>query len=495
VRRNRIVAGLACLAFVATLAGLAGTLLQLRRARVARDFAVRRLARAERISELTDVLLDEVQAPEKLLLERKASPADQAEVLISLAVAANASKDGGARSRRLLEEAYTLSRGVSDPSTRARAACARAEAEESEALFKEGLGELPERPEFALDRASCLRIGGAVSRARGQGSEAISRLQSAQQALKEAPIPSWRLELLTSMDLAMALRIAGRYREAGTQFERLAARLTSEEQNDTDPAAQVYYGWGLALISLGRPLEAEKHIHRAMVIDGGAIPWQLNSQAEVLRDLGRLDEAAAQAERGYDGALKSGDGAQIDQALFLRASIYRLRGDLSRAQGMLTEVEPRGSGLAPGNIFFASLLSEKAQLAQARGDAGTALDLINQALPIAEASVKAGQPGADLVPVLLILRSDMERQLERPDAAITDATRALGLIEDAAQPGTFSMFAGRAYLALGRALQVQGRSAAARGNFGLAAECLEKSLGPQNKEALEARRLAASGNP
>jgi len=118
-----------------------------------------------------------------------------------------------------------------------------------------------------------------------------------------------------------------------------------------------------------------------------------------LRDLGRVDEVASEAERGYAGSLKNGDQPRVNQALLLRASIYRMRGEMTRAQDMLSELEPRLRSLPPGNIFLASLLSEQALMAQARGDLSTALNQIDQALPIAEASVESGQLGADLVPV------------------------------------------------------------------------------------------------
>ena len=171
------------------------------------------------------------------------------------------------------------------------------------------------------------------------------------------------------------------------------------------------YKWGLSLYLLGRPQEAEKLIHRAIVIYNDSedapdvIPWQLVSHARVLRDLGRLDKAAEQAERGYARAQKIGEQNTINQSLLLRASIYRMRGDLARATDMLAELEPRlRSNLRPGNIYFASLASEQALVAQARGNVSTALDLINQALVIAEASVRAVQQGADLVPTLLTYR-------------------------------------------------------------------------------------------
>ena len=119
----------------------------------------------------------------------------------------------------------------------------------SEALVREGLTALPEQPEFALDRVFCLQIAGAVSRARGDGGEAISRLQLAQGRLKEAPISSWRLEFLISLDLGNALRLAGRYREACTQFEQTAARLIEQGRGDTGSAASVYYCVGGVAVS------------------------------------------------------------------------------------------------------------------------------------------------------------------------------------------------------------------------------------------------------
>jgi len=60
----------------------------------------------------------------------------------------------------------------------------------------------------------------------------------------------------------------------------------------------------------------------------------------------------------------------------------------------------------------------------------------------------------------------------------------------AAEPGTFSSWRGRAHLALGRALQVQGRSGEARAAFASALEHLEPSLGADHPQTREARRLA-----
>ncbi|MBZ5574111.1 MAG: protein kinase [Acidobacteriia bacterium] len=511
VRRNRSAVALATLAFVAAIAGVAGTLVQARTARVQRDFALRQLSRAEAINDLYEFVLSDSPPPgetldraENILGRQKgASLADRVEILISLGRNAGV-EQGDARPRRILEEAYQLSRGLPEPSTRAKAACALGEMlslgdqlPRAERLIQEGLGELPDESQFALDRAFCLRDGAAVSRANGAPLESISRLQLAQQLLKQAPLHSEMLDVQTAMYLADSYRLVGRNREACAEFEQASARLTAVGRDDTGFAGSVSYKWGLSLYLLGRPLEAEKLIHRAIVIFSGsedapdAIPAQLISHARAVRDLGRLDEAAKQAGRGYVRAQKNAQQVAVNQALLLRASIYRMRGDLTHAADMLAELEPRlRSNLPAGNIFFAALASEQALLAQARGNVSTALDLINRALAIAEVSVKAGQQGTDLVPTLLTYRSDMERELGRTDEAVADATQALGQFQEAAQPGTFSSNLGRAYLALGRGLQAQGKPDQARVAFRSAAEHLQNAVGPDHLDTRSAQQLA-----
>ena len=73
------------------------------------------------------------------------------------------SEDQIAQGRVLVEEAYQITRGLSDQSIRARASCALADClsqgedlVRAEALFQEGLRDLPDDPRYALDRVACL---------------------------------------------------------------------------------------------------------------------------------------------------------------------------------------------------------------------------------------------------------------------------------------------------------------------------------------------------
>jgi serine/threonine protein kinase len=516
VRRHRAAVALATLAFVGTAAGVAGTLVQAGKARVQRDFALRQLARAESINDLDNFLLadaapsgkpftfNELLEHAEHIVERQHSAdlANRAELLTSIG-RKYVGQDEDGKARRLLEQAYQVSRGLSDPSPRAQASCAlgsalaRSDLPRAEAFFQEGLRELPSEPQFTLDRVSCLLSGSAVARERGASQEAIARTQAARDLLAASPLRSETTDLRVQMDLAESYRTAGQYSDAIPAFEQASTLMTALGRDDTETAGTLFNNWALALHASGRPLEAEKLFHRAIDIsradqaEQGVSPMLLINYARTVRELGRPGEAAEYAERGYAKAVKAGNRVVTNQALLVRARIYRDQGNLTRAEAMLSEVEPRlRRDLPPGHLAFASLAAEYSLLASARGDLPTALQLANQAVAIAEASMKAGQGGDDYLSSVLVPRSDIERQLGRPDDAVIDAARALNALQKSTEPGTFSGYLGHAYYTLGRALQAQGKSEEARAAFRSAAENLQNTLGPDHPDTRSARQLA-----
>ena len=94
------------------------------------------------------------------------------------------------------------------------------------------------------------------------------------------------------------------------------------------------------------------------------------------------------------------------------------------------------------------------------------------------------------MPIILMNRSNVERQLGHPDEAAADASRALSLLQADAQPGTFSSNMGHAYLIWGRALQAQGKREEARTACRSAAEHLQNTVGPDHPDTRAARQLA-----
>ncbi|MBI3476062.1 MAG: protein kinase [Acidobacteria bacterium] len=514
VRRHRTAVALTVLAVLATVAGMVGTLIQARAARVQRDFALRQLSRAEAINDLNFFILTQSPvsvenfdlAREVLGRQQGISVASRVQVLIALGSQIEL-RQGGDRGTQVLEEAYRVSRQENEPSTRANAACALAEAlsggeqlPRAGELIREGLNTLPDEPQYALDRAFCLVAGGAVSRANGLPTEAIDRLQRAQQSLRVAPPHSQMLDLRASMSLADSFRQIGRHRDACTYYEQTASRLKELGQDKLGLAGSTYYKWGQSLLALGRPLEAEKLIHRAIMVfsdgedDPDVVPWQLVAHARALRDLGHLDQADEQARRGYVKSLKGGDPIGADQARLIGVSIARIRGNPGEAKKLLAELQPRLRTLPPGDVFAASFLAESALIEQAQGDLPAALDSINRSVAIAEASVRAGKKGADLIPIFLTYRSNMERPLGRTAEAVTDAKLALDQLQRDAQPGTFSCDIGRAYLALGLAhlAKDKGKTKADDSVLALrsASTHLENTLGPDHPDTRSARQLA-----
>jgi tetratricopeptide (TPR) repeat protein len=280
-------------------------------------------------------------------------------------------------------------------------------------------------------------------------------------------------------------------------YEKSAALLTSQGRDQTGTALTLFNNWALQLHQMGRPLEAEALFRRAIAIgktgEGEEVqsPIVLTNYARSLREIGRLDEAAKYAERGYSDSKRV--GIEINHALLERARIYTAQGKFDRADAMLAEVEPRlKRTLPPGHFAFAVLEFEKARNASARGDIDTALKYVNQAITIDEAAIKDGKEGNYYLPTLLIGRSDIELKAGRADSAAADASRAVSIVQQTLQPGAFSCIQGRAFLALGRALHAQSKSDEARVAFRSAVENLQPTIGPDHPDTRNARQMLES---
>ena len=516
VRRHSTAVALASLAFVGTAAGVVGTLLQAGRARAERDFAFRQLARAESINDLDDFLLadaapsgkpfsaSELLARAEHIVERQhqANPANRAELLTSIG-RKYVDQDEDGKARQVLEQAYQVSHAFPDPSARAQTACAlgsafaRRDLSRAEALIQEGLRELPNDPQFTLDRASCLLSGSWVARERDSSREAIARSEAARDLLAASPLRSENTDLRVQLSLAESYRAAGQYRNANSAYEHVADLMSVLGRDDTETAVTLFNNWAFALQLSGRPLEAEKYYRRAIEIsraddsDEGVSPMLLTNYARTLRELGRHAEAASYDDRAYQKALRSGNQVVINQSLFVGARIYREQGNLERAQAMLSELEPRlRKAYPPGNLAFATLATEHALLALARGDSASAMKEANQAVAITESALKAGQGGEDSLARVLVPRSEIERQIGRADDAASDASRAVAILQKTVEPGAFSSYLGHAYYELGLALQAEGKSGEASVAFRSAAEHLQATLGPDYPDGRSARHLA-----
>ena len=517
VRRNATVVTLAAITVVASTAGLVGTGLQVKSTRAERDLAVRQLSRAERIANLNEVLLTDaaptgVSLTPSQLLEREErivqreqydSVASHVEMLLSIGDQYSG-QGQNANALRVLEQAYRLSRGIPERSVRARASCVLSgallplgELARAEALYQQGRNDLPRDPRSSLDRAFCLLRGSEAAFRSGNSNEAIERAESAVHIFKQSPVQPDFQELNLLVNLAGMYGDAGRFRESNAVFERASALMANLGYGETQRAVKLFNDWALILTYVGRQLQAEQVYRRA--IDAGRTsptedtlpPVLLYNYATVLRDLGRFREAKENARKASARARDAGNAILVDQIDLLFARIYRDQHDWSRAEALLSNLEPRlKRKLPPFHYAFAALTSDKALLAEARKDLPAALRLANEAISMDEAAIQQGGQCAAYLPVLLVRRSAVELELHQVQHAAADADRALTLFRKAIDDGLSSSHVGRAYLAKGRILQHEGKLAEAREAFSLAATHLEDTLGPNHPDSRMARQSA-----
>ena len=515
VRRNTTGVALAGLALLAVAAGVVATILQARAAREERDNAIRQLTRAESLNDLNHFLLSEA-APlgrplevDELLqraeqVARRQSAGDvESRVNLLLSVGDQyTTLDESDRAKGVLELAYADAHATDDISLRARTACGLARAlakgdglARAKQLSAEGLGELPARNKFVLDRIYCLTSASYIAREDGSAATAIAQIEQARVLLAQSPYRSEIQDLSILMDVAESYSQAGRHADAAPVFERAAAVMAALGRDQTQQAGTLYNNWALSLDLSGRPRDAERIFRRAIDVsrvdasDGAVSPMLLTNYGRSLRQLGRFDESARYAEEAYARARSAGSEVVVNQSLLLRASIYRERGELARAAAMLEEVEPRlRQALPPGHPGFGALLIERALNAQANGDSAAASQLIDQAYEIADAARKS-QGVLGYIPRVLNRRAEIRNAAGRYADAETDARRSLEQLQEILPPDALSVLRGDAYVSLGRALLAEGRAAEGRRALQEASRQFESALGPDHPRIRELQAM------
>jgi serine/threonine-protein kinase len=515
LRRNRVAVAVASIAFLAFATGVAGIVIQGRRARAERDFAFQQLVRLQQHDEFLDFLLsnaapsgkpftvnDLLDRADHIVEKQQASP-EQIEMLEWIGTD-YASQDQHGRARPVLERAYQLSQQSADPAVRAKGACALGFAlsrdedlTRADALIQEGLREMPDDPKYAIDRIACLREGSEVSRQKGETSEGVRRMEVARQALRESKFDSDEYEMGTSLDLAAAYSEAGRDQDALNEFQRAGSLISALGRDETQTGVVLYNDWALELEQAGRLLEAEKLYRRVIDIsrndatEEAVSPMVLNNYARVQRQLDHLPEAADYAERAYAKAEKTSDELVINQSLLERSRIYLAQHDWQRAEAMLEQVEPRlRKALPPGHYAFAAISGQRGMIAMEKHDLPTALRLTDEAIAMVQTAVKNGGEGGFYLPTLYTQRSAIDLALGHADQAKADADLALAALKPDNGPGVVSSKLGQVFLAQARALAAEGKSAQARATASQAFSQLRDSIGSDCPDTAAAHQLA-----
>ncbi|HKD61676.1 MAG TPA: protein kinase, partial [Terracidiphilus sp.] len=518
VRRNRIVVVLAALAMLATIAGAAGVWVQKRTARAQRDFALQQLARAERINDLNTLLLTDLMpagkpiTPSELLAgelkivegEHTDSAANHLEMLVSIGDQYS-KREENQQARQILERVYELSKGPELMPIHARASCALSwpiatlgDFARAQSLVREALRDLPDEPQYAPLRASCLLSATETAYLAGDSTTELETAQAAEALLNKSPVVSPVERLRVLADLATAYWGGGRFQDADATYARAAVLLDALGYGQTQQAVVLFNNWALTLTEAGRPVEAEEAYRRAVVISdssaaaGTGLPALLHNYANVLRELRRFPQATQYADRALELSGKMGNPVLMTQVGLTKARIYRDVGDYERAQAAFEEVQrAMEKQLPPTHFAFGVIASDRSLLAQARGDLPTALELANKAITLSEAAVKAGGQSASYLPVYYLRRSGTELDSGLKDEAFSDARKSTGMLRNTMQSETRSVNFGRAYLALGKAQVALGRTHDARFSFQSAIENLQATLGADHPVTLSARTALA----
>jgi tetratricopeptide (TPR) repeat protein len=262
-------------------------------------------------------------------------------------------------------------------------------------------------------------------------------------------------------------------------LERQAVVWKDLGYDETKAAGSTFSTLGFFLNRAGRPRDAERWYLRARGVVG-EIPWWLYSYADVLRQLGRLDEAAGYADRACASAQKD----LLHGCLRIRGRIYIDQNNFTRAEETLAKAQSMVAEDTPKH-FVAELLSDRALLAQAEGKVSAALQLADEAVSLDEAAIQLGSEGQAVLPILLNRRAAIEVA-----AGQTDADRSLSLLQASLGSDAFSVHIGAAQMARGRALLAQGYSEEARAAFRSAMEHFEQTLGPDHGDTRAARQLS-----
>ena len=401
----------------------------------------------------------------------------------------------------VLSTAYDRSRGLADPGVRARAACAfaraladRNEGERAEQLVQETLRTLPDEPQYAPHRVNCYLFGSGIAQVRRDGALAIERVRAADAASKAAGLSSRFLAFLIASNLASAYSHASRVPEALAAFADAERQLELLGRDETLTAGRLLVNWSSLLYIIGRPLDAEPLLRRALAVTNRnqngpmSIPRIHLALARCLNVLHRWPEAASHTAYALAAARRGGDEATVTSAQLLQASLYRQLGDGARAARLLAEIEPRLKRLpAPDDSVTLSIVAaERAWLAVEGGEPRVAFALADRAVALTEA-LKLRSSGARS----LMYRARIALRLDRPELARTDALRALELEQQVAGAGNVSSGVGRAHLAIAQALHAQGKLAEARAVAYAAVEHLTPALGADHPETRLAKQLAA----
>ena len=508
LRRHRVPLAAATLATASLLSGLGAALWQAHEARLQNAYAQQGYADGEAALEMAGKLLTEganpgehltadelqerrVQLVESIPLSRPRDRAIAADVLISWAINLGRTRDADTLYQRLLGALPLAQVPAELRCKRGTVLADSGRVDEGVQMLERALAEDPSDHHTAT---GCLvrrsRIARNLNDAAGSlhfASEAVRHLQASGD-----PSATRRASVLGEMGYALSL--GGRTAEAERQYRLATEVLDHSGRGDTGLALSIHNNWGIARLYAGDVLGALSRFEHARTLargdDGaGPVPQYLQfNLANALGLLTRHDEATVMLEALREEARRRGAPSTELGALNGLALLSLQRGHMAEARqrldaGAVLLAARQMPPTDPPALTHQRLLAEQALLAGRTGEALERVDSVLESL--AQNGVRIGR-----VSNALVLRSRVQAAAGRPEAALSDAERALDIARQVQGELRFSNFTGDAWLNLARLHRAAGRSEPQRAAAREAAAHLASTLGDEHPDTLAARALA-----
>jgi serine/threonine-protein kinase len=512
VRRHRAGVIAAALAAAAIVAGGVVIVSQSREARRQRDTAEAELARATAASDFLGFLLsvaapgdkkfsvNELLEQGERLIDKQFAGDDplRAEMLVVVGQQ-YLTAEQYPKAEEVLRRAAQIARRSGDPVLRARALCPLAlermiygKRHMAETMLANALADLPNDPQFALQRAECLTRYAELGFFTDEGGPTIRNAEAALALLDQSPLASSPARIEALGTLAYGYYLTRQNGKADRIYARLLKMLEESGMENTLTAAEILNNWGLVHfegdISKAEPLYRRcMELHRS--IEGGAAsPTTLMNYAGTLLVLARYQEAIPVYEETIRTARdRHQTRDQIDAILEL-ADLYIESGDPERATAELAELKPFFDQPIFGLLRRAHFAYTRGLLALRRGDGVAARALFTESIEDLDK-----WPGKISLNVLsLVGLSRAENAVGDRKAAEDSARRGLAFAETFIEKGSPSYLVGLSDAALAEAQLAAGRREEARASAAQALSHLERTLGANHPATVEARRLSES---
>ena len=512
VGRHRLALAAVAAAGVSLAAGLGAALWQAHEARRLAAVALSRLQMTEATLDFTTMVLTEgLSAGESLTLDElikrsealaesrfATEPAERVSAADAVATWLNMFGNYE-RSEQLLTRVLTGLPAGLDPSAVGELRCKRGFARAKQGRAAEAAAEIDEvlaglKPDD-YGAVGCLQLRGLVATGSGDAAGALRFASRALRSFDASGRSNAHDRAQLTVDLAYAHSQNGqpaladaRFREARDQFERLG-------RSESAFAVSLHASWGVALADAGQPRAALEQIERASVVamrrsPDGEVPWALHTnRGNVLRSLGRFDDALDAHQRALAQARRSDNPSMLMQSLagsaldLLRlqrvddAAVLVKEGEALLQQG---NHPPAGSAALSQRNASATLLRARSQWREA--------DVVLAAMQATFEQRRARSSGLATV---LVDRSRIALVERRTADALQLAGRALATAENSRGDLPHSAASGEAWLAVARSRHAAGDNAAAREACAQAVRHLAATLGDSHPSLAEARALAA----